>query len=86
MRNRVVVTGMGVISSAGNDYRSFALSVCQGKKCFSNIVNPASPNLKSRYCGIIREFDEEAIRLRHNLPKLDRFHHLAVAAAAEALS
>jgi 3-oxoacyl-(acyl-carrier-protein) synthase len=53
MRKRVVVTGMGVISSAGNSIESFARSLTEGKACFSRISDPRLAHLKARYAGTI---------------------------------
>ncbi len=86
MRNRVAVTGMGVVSSAGKNLAAFTHSISRGLKCFSRISDPSSSHVKDPFCGVVRDFDERTIRETYNLPRLDRFHLLAAAAAAEALS
>ncbi len=86
MRKRVVVTGMGVISSAGSTLESFARSLTEGKACFSRISDPRLAHLRAKYAGIITDFDEQEIRVAKALPRLDRFHLLALAAANSALS
>jgi 3-oxoacyl-[acyl-carrier-protein] synthase II len=86
MRKRVVVTGMGVISSAGRTVESFARSLSAGKACFSRITDPRLAHLRARYAGIILDFDEQEINVAKALPPLDRFHALALAAAGDALS
>lgn len=85
MRKRVVVTGMGVISSAGNSIESFARSLTEGKACFSRISDPRLAHLKARYAGTITDFDEQEVRVAKALPRLDRFHLLAIAGAGSAL-
>jgi 3-oxoacyl-[acyl-carrier-protein] synthase II len=86
MRTRVVVTGMGVLSGAGNDLASFTHSIRHGMKCFSKISDPLPFYDKAPLCGTIRNFNEQTLCERHHLPRLDRFHHCALIAAEEALS
>lgn len=86
MRKRVVVTGMGVISSAGSSVESFTRSLVKGSSCFSKIPDPRLAHLRARYAGTIPDFDERKIFTSKELPRLDRFHLLALSAAGEALS
>jgi len=86
MRKRVVVTGMGVISSAGSTLESFARSLTEGKACFSRISDPRLAHFRAKHAGIIADFDKQEIRVAKALPRLDRFHLLALAAANSALS
>lgn len=86
MRKRVVVTGMGVLSSAGISVESFTRSLTEGAACFSRISDPRLAHLRAQYAGTILDFDEQEVRSAQGLPPLDRFHFLALAAAGDALS
>jgi 3-oxoacyl-[acyl-carrier-protein] synthase II len=86
MRNRVCVTGMGVVCSGGNDCGSFGKVIAAGTPCFSRITHPKLGHLKSKYAGIISNFKEQPGSACIRLPPLDRFHYLALAAAGQALT
>ena len=86
MRNRVCVTGMGVVCSGGNDCGSFGRVIAAGTACFSRITHPKLGHLKSKYAGIISNFKEQPDSAWLRLPPLDRFHYLALAAAGQALT
>ena len=85
MRNRVVVTGMGVVSSAGNSVGSFTESLRRARPCFSTIADPRIAHLKARKAGIVLDFSEPEIARRFDVSGLDRFHLLALEAAHQAL-
>ena len=86
MRKRVVVTGMGVVSSAGNGCEAFGRAVMSAKQSFSRINRPHLSHLRATHAGIINDFDETGITANACLRPLDRFVHFAEAACREAIA
>jgi len=86
MRNRVVVTGMGAVSGAGNSVGSFTESLRLGMPRFSAIADPRTAHLNARKAGIVLDFNESEIARRFNVSELDRFHLFALEAAHQALT
>lgn len=77
LKRKAVVTGMGVISSAGNNLNEFGRNIRAGSPCFSDID---AGGIICR-AGAVRNFDSR--RLGTHL--LDPFIQYAVAACDEAL-
>ncbi|WP_184188311.1 beta-ketoacyl-ACP synthase II [Paenibacillus sp. JGP012] len=82
---RVVITGMGVISPLGNDVDAFWNALKEGKSGISPIEHLDSRLYKSRIGGMVRNFDGEALFGRKEARRMDRFVQFAVAAADQAL-
>ncbi|QKS60293.1 beta-ketoacyl-ACP synthase II [Paenibacillus barcinonensis] len=82
---RVVITGMGVISPLGNDVDTFWNALKEGKSGISSLEHLDSELYKSRIGGIVRNFDGEALFGRKEARRMDRFVQFAVAAADQAL-
>src|SRR5690348_253672 len=86
MPRRVAVTGLGVISSVGNNAADFWQSLQQGRSGIARLqsVDPAllrfSNAAEVRNFAPAEHFDEKEIGL------LDRFAQLGVVAAREALA
>jgi 3-oxoacyl-[acyl-carrier-protein] synthase II len=85
MRQRVVITGMGAICSAGANCKEFAEAVLRGTPSFSPIQRPHLSHFRASHAGIIKEFDGQTHVADPCVRKLDRFVHLAAAAGREAL-
>jgi 3-oxoacyl-[acyl-carrier-protein] synthase II len=85
VRKRVVVTGMGVISSAGNGCAPFLAAVSSARQTFSPIGRPHLSHLRATHAGIINNFDETGIALNPCLGALDPFVHFAEASCREAI-
>lgn len=84
MRARVVVTGVGVISSAGVDRRTFLEAVAAGRSCLTPVNDPRyRPSLRVM-AGLIPTLPEVPV-LPPDWPVLDRFVHLALVAADQAI-
>jgi len=86
VRQRVVITGMGAVCSAGADCNAFAEAVLAGTPSFSAIGRPHLSHFRASHAGIIREFDIRGLVDDPCVHRLDRFVHFAAAAAKEALS
>ncbi|MGO4532682.1 beta-ketoacyl-ACP synthase II [Paenibacillus sp. 2TAF8] len=83
---RVVITGMGVISPLGNDVDTFWNALKEGRSGVSPIEYLDSTLYKTRMGGLIRDFDGEARFGRKEARRMDRFVQFAVAAADQALA
>lgn len=82
---KVVVTGMGVISPVGSDVQQFWSSLTQGKSGISQIDRFDTSRFKTKIAGLVRDFDPEARFGRKEARRMDRFCQFAIAATDEAL-
>ncbi|MBV6713139.1 beta-ketoacyl-ACP synthase II [Paenibacillus chitinolyticus] len=82
---RVVITGMGIISPLGNGVAPFWERLVQGQSGISRIDTFDTTRYKSKIAGLVRDFDGEAIFGRKEARKMDRFCQFALAAADQAL-
>lgn len=83
---RVVVTGLGVISPLGNDVEQFWNRLIRGESGVSLIDTFDTSRHKTKIAGVVREFDGEALFGRKEARRLDRFCQFALAAAEQALA
>ncbi|MGR6542006.1 beta-ketoacyl-ACP synthase II [Paenibacillus tundrae] len=83
---RVVITGMGIISPLGNDVETFWNNLVQGKSGISLIDTYDMTQYKSKMAGVVRDFDGEQQFGRKEARRMDRFTQFAVAAAEQALT
>ncbi|GLI08602.1 3-oxoacyl-[acyl-carrier-protein] synthase 2 [Paenibacillus tyrfis] len=82
---RVVLTGMGVISPLGNEVETFWDRLCRGESGISRIDTFDTSRFKTKIAGSVREFDAEARFGRKEARRMDRFCQFALAAADQAL-
>lgn len=82
---RVVITGMGVISPLGNNVETLWRHLIEGKSGITAIDTFDVSNSKTRIAGLVRDFDAEGIWGRKEARKMDKFCQFALAAAEEAL-
>ncbi|MBU7317501.1 beta-ketoacyl-ACP synthase II [Paenibacillus oleatilyticus] len=82
---RVVLTGMGVISPLGNEVETFWNRLCRGESGISRIDTFDTSRFKTKIAGIVREFDADARFGRKEARRMDRFCQFAMAAADQAL-
>lgn len=82
---KVVVTGMGVISPVGNTVNQFWNSLVQGKSGISPIDTFDTARYKTKIAGLVRDFDPEERFGRKEARRMDRFCQFALAAVEEAL-
>ncbi|MCS6841694.1 MAG: beta-ketoacyl-ACP synthase II [Roseiflexus sp.] len=85
MSRRVVVTGMGAVSPLGLDVPSLWQGIREARSGIGPITLCDASNLESRIAGEVRGFDPLNYMDRKEVRRNDRFIHLAVAAATEAL-
>ncbi|AJS61249.1 beta-ketoacyl-ACP synthase II [Paenibacillus sp. IHBB 10380] len=82
---RVVITGMGVISPLGNNVETLWNRLVQGESGISHIDTFDTSNHKTKIAGIIRDFNAEERFGRKEARRMDRFSQFAVAAAEQAV-
>ncbi|MFB7813217.1 beta-ketoacyl-ACP synthase II [Paenibacillus chitinolyticus] len=82
---RVVITGMGIISPLGNGVAPFWERLVQGQSGISRIDTFDTTRYKAKIAGLVRDFDGEALFGRKEARKMDRFCQFALAAADQAL-
>lgn len=81
---RVVVTGMGVITPLGNDVDTFWNALTSGKSGITTIDSFDVSRHKSHIGGVVRDFDAEALFGR-DVRRMDRFCQFALAASKQAV-
>ncbi|TCJ02043.1 beta-ketoacyl-ACP synthase II [Cytobacillus praedii] len=81
---RVVITGMGVMSPLGNSIQTFWNNLINGVSGISTIDTFDVTNHKTKIAGIIQDFDAEGILGKSEARRLDRFSQFALAAAEQA--
>lgn len=87
MSRRVVVTGLGVVTSLGFEVADFWDRICAGKSGITRISRFDCSDFKVRFAGEIKDFeltDHMQIDAK-DVKRLDRFVQFAMAAAAKAV-
>lgn len=83
---RVVITGMGVLSPLGNTVEQFWNRLAKGESGVSLIDTFDVTGHKSRIAGLVSDFDADAQLGRKEARRMDRFCQFALAAADQALT
>ncbi|MEK3660778.1 beta-ketoacyl-ACP synthase II [Paenibacillus sp. FSL F4-0236] len=81
---RVVITGMGLISPLGNTIEQFWDRLVSGESGISPITSFDTSNFKTKIAGVVYDFDAEARFGRKEARRMDRFSQFALAAAEDA--
>jgi len=81
---RVVITGMGVMSSLGLDRNDFWNNVKKGKCGISLVEKFDTTNFPTKVSAEIKNFKAEDYLDRKDVRRLDKFSHYALIAAKEA--
>ncbi|MBU8690455.1 beta-ketoacyl-ACP synthase II [Priestia megaterium] len=81
---RVVITGMGVVSPIGNNIRTFWNNLIKGESGISSIDTFDITDHKAKIAGIVRDFDADKVLGKKEARRLDRFSQFALAAAEQA--
>ncbi len=84
-KKRVVVTGMGVISSLGDSPETFWSSLLAGKSGISTLETMDTTDISSKIGGEIKDWDPGRVMDRKEARKNDRYVQLAVYAARQAV-
>lgn len=87
MENRVVITGLGVVSPVGNNVTDFWNSLVDGKCGIDLIKGFEEYELPVSVAGQVKDFNPEADGLeRNDIRRNDKFCIFAMAAAAQAMT
>ncbi len=85
MDRRVVVTGVGMLSAVGAGREATWQALLAGTNGIRPITRVETADLPTRVAGEVPEFDLSTYLDRKEAKRMDRFTHLAVMAAGEAL-
>lgn len=85
MSKRVVVTGLGVISSIGIGWKNFWKSLRAGRSGISKITSFDTKDFPNHYGGEVRGFKPESFISSSRVKQMGRASHLAIAASKMAL-
>ena len=83
--NRVVVTGLGVITPIGNDVKSFWSGLKEKKPGFGPITAFDTTEFKVKLAAEVKDFDAKQYMDAKTARRMERFSQFAVAAAKQAL-
>ena len=83
---RVVVTGLGMINSVGNDKESSFKAICDGECGIDTITIFDPENYSVKIAGEVKDFDPATVMAPKEVKKADRFIHLGLKAAQEAMA
>jgi 3-oxoacyl-[acyl-carrier-protein] synthase II len=86
MRKRIVITGMGAVTPVGNDVATFWQALVAGRSGAGPITTYDASDQPVRIAAEVKGFDPAAVLGRKEAKRADRFSHLAVAAAMEAMA
>ncbi|KOP80298.1 3-oxoacyl-ACP synthase [Lysinibacillus sp. FJAT-14745] len=81
---RVVITGMGIVSPLGNNIQTFWNNLINGESGISTIDTFDVTNHKTKIAGIVQGFDADEVLGKSEAKRLDRFAQFALAAAEQA--
>ncbi|MBU1627125.1 beta-ketoacyl-ACP synthase II [bacterium] len=86
MKNRVVVTGIGIIAPTGIGKEKFWEGIKAGNNYAGPITHFDATNHPSKVAAEIKDFDATKYIPLKNIRKMDRSTHLGIATAIEALN
>ncbi len=84
--SRVVVTGLGMITSLGNDLASSWEAMCQGKSGVSEITSFDTSQFRVHFAAQLRDFDPALYMDRKEVRRNDPYEQLAIASSKQALA
>ncbi len=84
--SRVVVTGLGLMTSLGNDLASSWEALCQGKSGVGEITGYDTSRYRVHFGGEIKNFDPTLYMDRKEVRRNDPFEQFAIATSKQALA
>lgn len=85
-KERVVVTGLGIVSPVGIGKEAFWTAILEGRPGVKALTRFPSEGFSSRVAAEIKDFQPEAFMDRKDARRMDRFAQLGVAAARLAVN
>ena len=85
LKNRAVITGMGVFSPVGNTLEDFWTSLSEGKSGIDFVTRFDVSNMPTKVAGEIKNFEPTDWLEKKESRRMDRFVQLAMAAAKKAI-
>ncbi len=85
-KNRVVITGIGVVTPIGSGKETFWKSLAEGKCGVGRTESFDPSKFSSQIAGEVRDFDPSGWIDTKDLKRMDRFVQFAVVSATEALN
>lgn len=85
-RNRVVVTGMGLVTPLGVGVERNWEALCQGKSGVRKITRFEVSDLPSQIAGLVEDFDPAAFLDKKEVRRTDPFIQFALAASTQAMN
>ncbi len=85
VKRRVVVTGLGLVTSVGNDVSSTWEALLSGVSGSGTITQFDPSELPVRFASEVKDFDPTLYMDRKEIKRTDRFTRLALAASAQAM-
>lgn len=82
---RVVITGLGVVSPAGNDMKSFWTNIVNGRSNAANITRFNAENFKTHFAAEVKDFVMAEHLDRNEIKRSDLYSQYALAAAKQAI-
>src|ERR1700694_6037902 len=84
-QRRIVVTGMGAVTPVGLDVASTWDAVVHGRSGIALVQRFETSDLDVKFGGEVKEFDPTTYMDRKEARRMDRFLHLGIVAAQEAM-
>ena len=86
MNKRVVITGVGQVTSLGNDIEEFWSNIKNGKSGVSKITNFDPSDFSSKIASEVNDFDSSDYINKKDAKRMGRFTEFAVVSAKKALN
>jgi 3-oxoacyl-[acyl-carrier-protein] synthase II len=83
--SRVVVTGLGMVTSVGNDVASSWEALCQGKSGVTEIEGYDTSRHRVHFAAQVKNFDPSLYMDRKEIRRNDPYEHLAITTSKQAL-
>jgi len=83
---RIVVTGLGMINAVGNDKETSFKAICDGVCGIDTITLFDAEKYSVQIAGEVKDFDPATVMAPKEVKKADRFIHLGLKAAQEAMA
>ncbi len=85
MKNRVVITGMGIVSPIGIGIKSFEEALFAGNSGITRITHFDASSYSSQIAGEVKNFDTRNYLSPKEVRRMDRFTQFGMVAAEEAI-